>query len=503
MQFLQINLQLILQEQLFVAEPSQLPALVCLAMQEDEDTALALVTAATGYGNDTLAANLTRFPESAQQAMQQQLAGDQLQMLLEAAIAGDKDRLLWSLLKAPAAAQLSGDVMVQLLQQAVLQATQPHSIAVGVCLVDAPAAGQVTPAAITELLTAALQFDVGDSGGGISQRVCLLMCLPHADGIEAAPMLEILKAALAAQTPLAVSALCDCSPAAHLSPSLVQKLLQQAVDVSPLPAAAAASSCMYVVDGIAYPNHAASALIISKLPGAQQMPLVVLQAWLQQALQQQDGAMVAALLCGIRPAASRLGANDTLQYLKAAVALEQYADAAVHELCRLPNSTSIPVWGDTRQVDALEQLLGAALQRRGKLDAHEAQDADSYSSAAASLAQLPGMWTLSPQAVARLMQTALEHQIPDVALRLLRLPGMKQVPTDAVAQMLEAALKQEEPASVEFRLKVVQDLCEVPSAVTLERAVVADLIEQAVEFGWEDTACGLEKLLQRIGRENS
>jgi hypothetical protein len=340
---LQEEQQLQLQEQLFAAEPSQLSALICLAMDVSGWVAALVIAAALGARIDapvstaSITAGINRFPQQARQALQQQLAGDQLVMLLQAAISLRHECVVRMLLRKPAAAtQLPADTVVQLLQQALFSSSSSSDYPCCSCasqIARSPAAAAVPPATAAVLLEQALQIDHQGEDRRCNIRFDTLINLPAVRTLDADAFARLLTAAIKAEQPEATRYLCALPAASELQPSAVQQLLQQAVDAS------TPANTSFPEDG-GYPNHALCARTISYLRPAQLLPLDTLKAWMQQALQKQDGAMIAALLSGMQGVASGLSNREVLQYLQAAVQLKHLCDVAVEQLCYVAKTVS-------------------------------------------------------------------------------------------------------------------------------------------------------------------
>jgi hypothetical protein len=454
-----------LQEQLFATEPSQLPGLICLAM--DAPTAELVIAAATGADIDMpaawtaartiMATGISRFPQEARQALQQQLAGEQLVMLLQAAISRDHHDALWMLLNQPAAAQLPADIVVQLLQQALFNSGEYPNHECAAVLALSAAAAAVAPATAAALLEQALHIDWQGEDHICNVRFDALIKLPAANKLDAAAVARLLAAAIEAEQPEAAGCLCSLPAASEMQPSTVQQLLQQAVDHS-TPAGTSAPE-----DG-GYPKRALCAKLISNLTSAQRLSLTTLKAWMQQALQKQDGAMLAALLSGMQGVAAGLSSREVLQYLQAAVQLEYLADAAVEQLCYLAKTVSSNASANegSWQVEEAESLLSTAIQRGRSFEPLDLYFLD-------------------------------EHAVywPLAADSLVLLPVMQQLSGEAVARLLTAA--------VEFENAVVgQELCKLPAAVEVPRELLSKLLDAAVAHGWVEPACSMRSLLQKL-----
>jgi hypothetical protein len=103
---LQVKMQLQLQQQLFAVDPCQLFGLMCLAMEAGTEIAEVVVAAVVNRQNLFMAEGAVDPQRHAQQALQQQLAGQQLvmlQQLLQAATTQNQHAVLRLLLRPPAA----------------------------------------------------------------------------------------------------------------------------------------------------------------------------------------------------------------------------------------------------------------------------------------------------------------------------------------------------------------------------------------------------------------
>jgi hypothetical protein len=435
-----------LQQQLFAAEPSQLPALVYLALEMPNCKAELLIAAATGRGElPLLREGISRFPEQAQQALQQQLAGEQLLLLLRAAITREKSQVVQLLLAQPDA-QLSADDAKQLLQLAMHSAYYTC----GKELVKCPAAGEIPPAGVAELLDQALKMTAMPRdfwGNAVNVNFChtALIGLAGAQGIDTATVVKLLSTAIAGQQQYAVAELSQLPASEDLSSSDVQKLLQQAVTAD-------RTAAYYDPDeDEAYAGYAQCVEELSRLPAAQEVPVAELRCLVRQAFDKEDGEMVAALLRCLRATALGLSSADVLKFLQAAVVLKHNmaAVAAVEELSSLVDRSYVLGNDIELTAEQLEQLLATAMQL-----------------------EYDGL------------------QRSGVAEVVARLRGMDSLPTAAIGGFLEAAVEHDVEG-------VVRALCELDNAVDLPKTLLARLISLAVDKRMTEHASDLCDLLQR------
>jgi hypothetical protein len=426
-----------LQQQLFATELSQLPALVCLALETPEVIVEPLIAAATGRGTVAMNAGISRFPMEAQQALQQQLAGKQLEMLLRAAISRNKADAVGLLLAQPAAAELPADAMVQLLQLAMRNVY----FSCGQLLVKCPAADHIPPADVAMLLGQALQLtewpeDIWCNEYRYNARFARLMGLQGAQGIDTAVVVKLLQAAIAVPLPHAVEAVCELPAAASVEVNDMRQLLQQAVTAD-------RTADYTSLDGGAYASYAKCVWRLGSLPAAQEVPVSELRHLLQQASDNQDGEMVAALLMALQEVALGLSSADVLQFLQEAVVMKNTtaATAAITQLGSLVSSSNSAGHGIQLQAEDLEQLLTTAMQ----LEYSPSQ----RSGVAESVTQLPQMHKLSAAAIARCLEVAVEHGVEGVVTGLSQLPNIVDVSPILVARLIGVAVdkRQREPAS--------------------------------------------------------
>jgi hypothetical protein len=346
-----------LQQQLFATEPCQVPALLCLAMESLNSTAELLIAAATGRGTAAMEEGISRFTVQAQQALQQQLAGQQLVMLLQAAISTARPAVVELLMNQPAA-QLSADAMVQLLQHAMCDADNRC----GRLLVNCFAANLISSADVAGLLEQVLQLtDMPLDFSGEEDRINIhftkLMGLEGAQGIDTAAVVKLLTAVIAAQLPYTVAEICGLPAAAGVALGDLQQLLQQAVTAD-------RTADYYDLEKDVYASYAGCVQRLGSLPAAREVPLQQLHCWLQRASDKEDGEMVAALLMGLQEIAFGLSSEDVLQLLQAAVVLknEIAATSAVTQLGGILASSIDVGDGIQLQAEDLEQLLTTAMQ---------------------------------------------------------------------------------------------------------------------------------------------
>jgi hypothetical protein len=323
-------------------------------------------------------------------------------------------------------------------------------------LVDCAAAAAVPPAAAALLLEQAMQ-ECPRWEKVCNRSFAVLLKLPAVISMGADVIGRLLAVAMETEQPSAITRLCMLPAAKELQPSTVQQLLQTAVDAS-------TPSFNSSPENGGYPTHALCVKQISSLLPAQ-LPLATLKAWLQQALQKQDGAMVAALVCGFADLAEQLTSCEVLQYLQAAVTLQYLSNAAVEQLCKVASSSSSRHGSKASswQIEDAGSLLSTAVQQH--VQHQDYRYIDAYFGGG-------------------FQQCA--------AASLMKLPIMQQLPGEAIAHLLTAAVECDVAA-------VVQDLCELPAATAVPPFELAELWKRcrAVQ-GWDGAASSMRRLLQML-----
>jgi hypothetical protein len=371
---------------------------------------------------------ISKFPEQAQQALQQQLAGEQL-MLLQAAVTRRKRTAVQLLLAQPEAAQLTADDVKQLLQLALDDA----SYSCGKELVKCPAAGQIPAAGVAELLEQALQLrdmplDFWGDELNWNMRHTALVDLAGAQGIDTATVVKLLSTAIAGQHQDSVAELCELPASVDVSVSDMQQLLQQAITAD------RTATYYDTSEEEAYAGYARCVQGLSSLPAAEEVPVADLRCMVQQAFDREDGEMVAALLKCLQVTALGLSSADVLKFLQAAVVLKHNmaAIAAVQELSSLVDRSYSFESDMELPAEQLEQLLATAMQLE--------YDSSQHSGVAEVVARLQGMASVPTAALGGLLETAVEHNVEGVAKELCGLKNAVHLPKTLLARLISLAV---------------------------------------------------------------
>lgn len=310
-----------------------------------------------------------------------QLSADMVAQLLHALLKcslAEPTRVATQLCGLVAAQHLSSTTAEQLLHAAIKQNGGSHHSACVEPLVGLPAAGELSSDSALLLALAAVQHkSVG----------CYrwLSMLPGVGQLDSAALELAIEEALDEESGEGTAFLCDLPGAAQLSTDAVARLLSLALER----------------------NHSLYQRLVT-LPAAQQLSTNMVVQLVQAAMKQRN-SWVVERLCRL-PAADGFSTSVSAQLLQEAVQL--HCDC-VTCLCRLPGVEQL-------SCNVLAQLLLGALQAATAADACGVR-----MDCVRCLRQLPAARQLSKPTVAQLLQVAAEHGMWPAYKMLSELPGAR------------------------------------------------------------------------------